>query len=76
VPLTYAGPLVVKGVDSLFFGVVPVVAWLLLRGGGVKVERPAGRTTLTPAPRSRHWRARTTPCCSAHGASTVAKVWG
>jgi hypothetical protein len=54
VPLTYAGPLTVKGFDSLFFGVVLVVAGLLLCGGGVKVERPAGRTTLTPAPRSRH----------------------
>jgi hypothetical protein len=54
VPFTYAEPLAVKGFDSLFFGGVLVLAWFLLRAAGVKVERPTGRTTLTPAARSRH----------------------
>jgi len=44
----------------LFFGIVLAVAVLLLRVVGVKVERPAGRTTLTPAARWRSCCARTT----------------
>lgn len=37
----------------LFFDVVVVSALFLVRGAGVKVEHPAGRTTLTLAARSR-----------------------
>ena len=54
-PLTYAEPRGVNGFALLFLDVVVVSALFLLRVVGVKVERPAGRTTLTPAARSRHW---------------------